>query len=73
MGDKAVFESRDLSAPFQRKSADGDKTYLGVERRRADRRSGHDRRESVRFDNGVSSERRENPGRREDDKTLRFW
>jgi hypothetical protein len=73
MGDKAVFESRDLSPPFQQKDAGKDKTYLGVQRRKGQRRSGCDRRESVRFENGATSDRRVLNGRRDDDQSVQFW
>lgn len=73
MGDKAVFESRDLSQTFIEKRTGGDKKFLGVERRRGARRSGRDRREAVRFEDGSTSCRRENPGRRSDDNSLNFW
>ncbi|QFU76905.1 hypothetical protein EY643_15295 [Halioglobus maricola] len=72
MGDKAIFESRDVSAPFSGK-ADEARKYVGEERRRDTRRSGEDRRDAVRFGEGVKPERRQTAGRREDDLSLQFW
>ena len=86
--DKPLFESRDLGStdpnrtnPFDASEpgsasadakASGKKKYAGVERRRDNRRKQQDRRGEVRFDT-KSSDRRENQGRREDDKTPKFW
>ena len=72
MGDKAIFESRDLSAPFSSEEG-GKRVYVGEERRHEIRRSGEDRRSSVRFGPDTKPERRENAGRREDDLALQFW
>ncbi|KZX56774.1 hypothetical protein A3709_03045 [Halioglobus sp. HI00S01] len=72
MGDKAVFEARDLSAPFS--GSDGqERKCVGEERRHQTRRSGEDRRDSVRFGANAKSERRQNVGRHEDDNSLQFW
>jgi len=70
--DKSIFEARD---PGPVTDHVGDKTrkkYMGAERRRENRREKADRRGDVRFDL-KASDRRENPGRREDDKTPKFW
>ena len=48
------------------------KKYMGVERRRANRRSGNDRRGDVRFDLD-KNDRRQNKGRREDDFAPDYW
>ena len=72
MSDKAIFESRDVSAPFSSK-ADEARRYVGEERRRATRRSGEDRRDAVRFGEDLKPERRQTAGRREDDLSLQFW
>ena len=72
MSDKtARFEARDLSPPVC-KDRKGEKHYTGPERRRGNRRGSEDRREAVRFD--ISRpERREQAGRREDEKAPKFW
>lgn len=66
----ATFESRELSRdPFA--SQDLSTKYMGPERRRQNRRTGEDRRGTVRFD--LSGDRRGGGGRREDDVAPRFW
>lgn len=70
--DKSIFEARDpgpVTDHVENKSA---KKYMGVERRRDNRRVKTDRRGDVRFDL-KASDRREKPGRREDDKAPKFW
>jgi hypothetical protein len=46
--------------------------YTGVERRRRHRRVRADRREEMRFEPD-KADRRANPGRRADDKNIRYW
>jgi len=74
MSDKARFEVRDVgtgsSSPNGKNK--GGKKYMGVERRRANRRSGIDRRTEVRFEPS-KDDRRQNHGRREDDNSPQFW
>ncbi len=86
--DKPLFEARDLGStdpdrpnPFEssepgaaggKAGASGKKKYVGVERRRDNRRKQQDRRGEVRFD-ANSSDRRESHGRREDDNSPKFW
>jgi hypothetical protein len=48
------------------------KKYMGVERRRENRRQAKDRRTDVRFDL-TNSDRRETQGRRDGDFTPKFW
>ena len=48
------------------------RAYHGLERRRALRRTGEDRRQEVRFESG-KEDRRKGEGRREDDHTPKFW
>ncbi len=70
---KATFESQDTHAAFGVAESGGEKKYMGVERRRGHRRSGHDRRAEVRFDPNSVPDRRENKGRRETDSTPDFF
>lgn len=72
MSDKAKFEVKDVGTGSSSPSGKGGKKYMGVERRRTDRRSGMDRRTDVRFEPG-KDDRRKNRGRREDDNTPQFW
>ena len=66
----ATFESRELSNdPFA--SRELSTKYMGPERRRVNRRTGNERRSSVRFD--LTGDRRGGGGRREDDGGPRFW
>ena len=46
--------------------------YTGAERRRRHRRVTADRREEMRFEPD-KADRRANPGRRVDDKNIRYW
>ncbi len=72
MADKhSVFEAHDPAPPV-RKDKQRDKRYTGVERRKGNRRNAHDRREEVRFEFD-KEDRRQQEGRREDDKTPKFW
>ena len=69
---KSVFEVKDPT-PVQFGAEEPAKTkYMGPERRRDNRRSGHDRRLDVRFELNAE-DRRQSHGRREDDKTAAFW
>jgi hypothetical protein len=72
MSEKAVFGELDHSPNAVCKDAKGGKKYMGKERRQGNRRSGIDRRTMVRFEPG-KDDRRENHGRREDDKCPDFW
>jgi hypothetical protein len=70
--DKASFYSRDPDR-FIRDKADPKKTkYIGMERRRTDRRKAQDRRGDVRFDL-TKSDRRQTQGRRTDDIAPKFY
>ncbi len=72
MADKySVFEAHDPAAPAS-KDKQGDKRYTGVERRKGNRRRSQDRREEVRFEFD-KEDRRQEEGRRGDDKTPKFW
>ena len=61
MSEKATFESRELSPNIQSGQDSGGKTYMGVEKRRQQRRVNKDRRGAIRFENG-GADRRKNPG-----------
>jgi hypothetical protein len=71
---KALFEARDVSpASYDPKDSNSPtKKYMGPERRRENRRSGHDRRQDVRFELN-KEDRRKTQGRRRDDETPKFW
>lgn len=47
------------------------RAYNSVERRRGMRRALQERRQEIRFD--LKGDRRESPGRREQDKAPKFW
>ena len=70
--DKSIFEARDPGPVTHHVENKNAKKYMGPERRRDNRRVKNDRRGDVRFDL-KASDRRENPGRREDDKLPKFW
>jgi hypothetical protein len=70
--DKALFEAREPSSPTNHVNEPGAKGYMGPERRRDNRRETTDRRGDVRFDL-KATDRRKNPGRREDDGAPKFW
>lgn len=70
--DKALFEARDPGPVTDHVEHTDCKKYMGMERRRTNRRENVDRRGDVRFDL-KATDRRENPGRREDDKGPNFW
>lgn len=73
VAEKASFYAPDPELETPDSSARGKKKkYSGVERRRTNRRSGGDRRTDVRFDLD-STDRRQIQGRREDDKTPKYW
>lgn len=74
MADKAQFEVRDvgLGSSTPDSPAEGGKKYMGVERRRTNRRSGKERRTEVRFEIN-KEDRRQSHGRRHDDKCPTFW
>jgi len=70
--EKPSFGARDPS-PFGSDALEpGSRKYTGAERRRDNRRKNQDRRGDVRFDL-AKSDRREKPGRREDDQAPKFW
>jgi hypothetical protein len=72
VSDKASFYARDPDLGTSDQSKPQKKKYMGVERRKANRRSGKDRRDDVRFDLD-KSDRRQNQGRREEDHTPKYW
>ena len=76
---KASFYARDpgaeLSDPLTIEDGDSSpikKKYMGMERRRENRREAKDRRTDVRFDL-TKDDRRETQGRRKNDFTPKFW
>ena len=70
---KAPFEVRDVGAPTNDPSdKENPRKYMGPERRRGNRRGGHDRRLDVRFEPS-KEDRRQSHGRRHDDKSPDFW
>ena len=71
--DKALFGSRDLSAPaFSANTRAGStRKYTGADRRLYIRRQSGDRRVEVRFD--LAGDRREGLGRRKDDAPASLW
>ncbi len=72
MRDKAQFESRDVPLASHSEDEKRSKNYAGPEQRRQNRRSAEDRRKDIRFEVG-KEDRRKNPGKRHDDKILKFW
>ncbi|MDZ7784301.1 MAG: hypothetical protein U5K56_15635 [Halioglobus sp.] len=72
MTEKASFY-RSEGRAFVAEVEDGrtDRVYNGVERRRANRRAGADRRTEIRFD--LNGDRRETRGRRREDNAPDFW
>lgn len=72
MGEKAQFGTLEISPGAAATDDTGNKKYMGSERRRDNRREHHDRRTEVRFEPG-KEDRRQNPGRREDDAAPTFW
>ena len=70
--EKASFYSRDPNHLIRDKTDPSKKNYAGVERRLDNRRKATDRREDVRFDL-TKTDRRQSEGRREDDKSPKFW
>ncbi len=69
---RASFYSRDPDRLIRDKKDPSKKKFIGMERRRANRRRAQDRRVDVRFDL-TKTERRQLVGRREDDATPKFW
>ncbi len=74
-----IFGEVDRSSPFEVRDGPAfdeakpcKKPYSGPESRRGQRRKNQDRREEVRFDL-KNEDRRQNPGRREGDKSPNFW
>ncbi|MFV8818047.1 hypothetical protein [Haliea sp. E17] len=72
MGDKAIFEVRDLDPGTSSAEVKDGKKYMGIERRKQNRRSGMDRRTDVRYEPG-KDDRRKDHGRRHDDNGPQFW
>ena len=70
--ERASFYSRDPNHVIQDKLDPKKKKYMGIERRRDDRRKAQDRRVDVRFDLD-KEDRRQCTGRREEDKSAKFW
>ncbi|MEP4484010.1 MAG: hypothetical protein ABJ013_00150 [Halioglobus sp.] len=69
---KSTFEVKDPTPPaFGSEECHVDK-YMGTERRRDNRRTAIDRRGDVRFDL-KAEDRRQDPGRRDGDKTAARW
>lgn len=69
---KASFYSRDPDRIIRDKADPTKKKFLGVERRRTNRRRAQDRRGDVRFDL-TKTDRRQIVGRRSDDVAPKFW
>lgn len=72
MGDKAQFGTLEISPGAATTDGSGNKAYKGKERRTENRRQQSDRRTDVRFEPG-KEDRRQHPGRREDDAAPTFW
>jgi len=72
VSDKASFYARDPDFGTSDTSKPEKKKYMGVERRKTNRRSGKDRRGDVRFDLD-KSDRRKTEGRRAEDHTPKYW
>lgn len=72
ISEKASFYSRDANPGTNDVSKKDKKKYMGVERRRDNRRKAQDRRGDVRFD-VTKSDRRQSDGRREGDSSPKFW
>lgn len=70
--EKASFYSRDPDRVIRDKADPRKKKYLGVERRRTNRRRAQDRRGDVRFDL-TKADRRQIQGRRADDMAPKFF
>jgi hypothetical protein len=68
---RASFYSRDPDRLIRDKADPRKKKYLGIERRMENRRKARERRVDVRFE--VKVDRRQNPGRREEDASAKFW
>ena len=69
---KSVFEVKDPTPVHFEAEDPHEKKYMGPERRRENRRSGHDRRLDVRFELNAE-DRRQSHGRREGDTCPDFW
>ena len=69
---KSVFEVKDPTPVHFGAEEPHQKKYMGPERRRENRRSGHDRRLDVRFELNAE-DRRKSHGRRHDDNAPTFW
>jgi hypothetical protein len=69
---KASFYAKDPTPASSDPLKTGKKKYMGVERRRENRRKGQNRRGDVRFDL-TKTDRRQTEGRRETDATVKFW
>jgi len=69
---KSVFEVKDATPPKFGVEEPQQQKYMGPERRRDNRRTGHDRRLDVRFELNAD-DRRQSHGRREADQAPHFW
>ena len=69
---KASFYSRDPDRVIRDKSDPNKTKYIGMERRRTDRRTAKDRRAELRFDL-TKNDRRQIVGRRAGDVAPKFW
>jgi hypothetical protein len=69
---KSVFEVKDATPPKFEVEELHEQKYMGPERRRENRRTGHDRRLDVRFELNAD-DRRQSHGRREGDNGPNFW
>ena len=69
---KSVYEVKDPTPVHFGAEEPKQQKYMGPERRRQTRRSGHDRRLDVRFELNAE-DRRKSHGRREEDKCPDFW
>jgi hypothetical protein len=68
---RASFYSRDPDRLIRDKNNPKKKKYLGIERRMENRRKAKERRVDVRFE--MKNDRRQKPGRREEDAPAKYW
>lgn len=72
MAEKAQFGTLDISPGAAGTDDSGNKQYKGMDRRKDNRRQYQERRAEVRFEPG-KEDRRQDPGRRDDDGGASFW
>jgi hypothetical protein len=72
IAEKSSFYARDPEVATSDVSKKDKKKYMGIERRKSNRRKAQDRRSDVRFDL-EKTDRRETDGRREDDANVKYW